>query len=59
MVCTECSVIGSWLTLVFVDVINITSIIVFGVEHQADDGFTYGSSYWVIGKFVATLEGLA
>lgn len=29
-----------------VDLLNITSITVFGVIHRFDDGFTYGQSFW-------------
>jgi hypothetical protein len=29
------------------DIINIIVIIVFGVEHRYDDGFTYGQSFWM------------
>lgn len=34
----------------WIDAINIITVIVFGVEHRFDDGFTYGPSYWVTGK---------
>ncbi|KAF5356550.1 hypothetical protein D9758_008291 [Tetrapyrgos nigripes] len=29
------------------DIINITAVTVFGVEHRHDDGFTYGQSFWM------------
>ncbi|KAK7439790.1 Potassium channel [Stygiomarasmius scandens] len=29
------------------DVINITAVTIFGVEHRFDDGFTYGQSFWM------------
>lgn len=29
------------------DIINITTVTVFGIEHRFDDGFTYGDSFWV------------
>ncbi|KAJ6608227.1 hypothetical protein B0H10DRAFT_1816320 [Mycena sp. CBHHK59/15] len=29
------------------DVINITAITIFGVEHRFNDGFTYGQSFWI------------
>ncbi|TFY80973.1 hypothetical protein EWM64_g3038 [Hericium alpestre] len=29
------------------DIINIVTVIVFGVEHRADDGFTYGEAFWM------------
>ncbi|KAK7685004.1 hypothetical protein QCA50_011839 [Cerrena zonata] len=29
------------------DVLNIVTIIIFGVEHRFDDGFTYGESFWM------------
>ena len=29
------------------DVINITAVTIFGVEHRFNDGFTYGDSFWV------------
>ncbi|KAI3612980.1 tandem pore domain k+ channel [Moniliophthora roreri] len=29
------------------DIINITAVTVFGVEHRFDDGFTYGTSFWM------------
>lgn len=30
-----------------IDLINIVTVIVFGVEHRFDDGFTYGESFWM------------
>ncbi|KAI0689179.1 hypothetical protein BC835DRAFT_1370125 [Cytidiella melzeri] len=38
------------LTIVFLtlhDVINIVAVIIFGVEHRFNDGFTYGQSFWL------------
>ncbi|TFY70758.1 hypothetical protein EVG20_g2255 [Dentipellis fragilis] len=29
------------------DLINITAVTVFGVQHRFDDGFTYGEAYWM------------
>ncbi|KAF9067066.1 hypothetical protein BDP27DRAFT_1226488 [Rhodocollybia butyracea] len=29
------------------DIINITAVTIFGVEHRFDDGFTYGQSFWI------------
>ncbi|KAG7097850.1 hypothetical protein E1B28_005165 [Marasmius oreades] len=29
------------------DIINITAVTVFGVEHRFNDGFTYGTSFWM------------
>lgn len=31
---------------VFIDVINITAVTIFGVVHRFNDGFTYGQSFW-------------
>lgn len=28
------------------DIINITAVTIFGVEHRIDDGFTYGQAFW-------------
>ena len=33
-------------THIVVDIINIITVIVFGVEHRFDDGFTYGQAFW-------------
>ncbi|KAF9494794.1 voltage-gated potassium channel [Pleurotus eryngii] len=30
------------------DIINITAVTVFGVQHRFDDGFTYGQAFWGI-----------
>jgi len=30
------------------DVINITAVTIFGVEHRFDDGFTYGHAFWMV-----------
>ncbi|KAJ7150894.1 hypothetical protein C8R43DRAFT_887165 [Mycena crocata] len=29
------------------DVINITAVTIFGIEHRFNDGFTYGQSFWI------------
>ncbi|KAA1478158.1 voltage-gated potassium channel [Dentipellis sp. KUC8613] len=29
------------------DLINITAVTIFGVEHRFNDGFTYGEAYWM------------
>ncbi|KAH9939855.1 hypothetical protein B0H21DRAFT_885240 [Amylocystis lapponica] len=29
------------------DIINITTVTIFGVQHRYDDGFTYGQSFWM------------
>ncbi|KAJ7746481.1 hypothetical protein DFH07DRAFT_832698 [Mycena maculata] len=29
------------------DIINITAVTIFGVEHRFNDGFTYGQSFWI------------
>ncbi|KAJ8087654.1 Potassium channel [Marasmius tenuissimus] len=29
------------------DVINITAVTIFGIEHRFDDGYTYGTSFWM------------
>ncbi|KIJ63107.1 hypothetical protein HYDPIDRAFT_29796 [Hydnomerulius pinastri MD-312] len=29
------------------DIINITTVSIFGIEHRYDDGFTYGESFWM------------
>ncbi|EMD34661.1 hypothetical protein CERSUDRAFT_116841 [Gelatoporia subvermispora B] len=29
------------------DLINISAVTIFGVEHRFDDGFTYGQSFWI------------
>ncbi|KAG5645495.1 hypothetical protein DXG03_005904 [Asterophora parasitica] len=42
------------------DILNTTSVIVFGVEHHADDGFTYGQAFWmtVCSTSVSTLTNV-
>ena len=30
-----------------IDLINIISVTIFGVEHRFDDGFTYGQAFWM------------
>ncbi|CAL1708783.1 unnamed protein product [Somion occarium] len=42
--------ISTLLTIIFLtlhDVINIHVVVIFGVEHRFDDGFTYGESFWI------------
>ncbi|KAL0061386.1 Potassium channel [Marasmius tenuissimus] len=29
------------------DIINITAVTIFGIEHRFDDGYTYGTSFWM------------
>ena len=41
------------LTLIYifmfpVDLINITAVTIFGVEHRFNDGFTYGQGFWMV-----------
>lgn len=33
----------------FADLINITAVVTFGVQHRFSDGFTYGQGYWMTG----------
>ena len=35
------------------DLINVTALVVFGVLHRFDDGFTYGQGYWMTGMCTA------
>jgi len=37
----------SMVTLTIHDLINVATLIVFGVVHRVDDGFTYGIAYWM------------
>ncbi|KAJ7474538.1 hypothetical protein B0H11DRAFT_2035816 [Mycena galericulata] len=39
--------IGCIVFLTIHDVINITAVTIFGVEHRFNDGFTYGQSFWI------------
>ncbi|KAJ7154605.1 hypothetical protein C8R46DRAFT_1117876 [Mycena filopes] len=39
--------IGCIVFLTIHDLINITAVTVFGVEHRFNDGFTYGQSFWM------------
>lgn len=32
-----------------IDSINIIAVVMFGVQHRFDDGFTYGHGYWMTG----------
>ena len=37
-----------WLTVhVVLDILNITVVTIFGVQHRFDDGFTYGHAFWM------------
>jgi len=36
------------LTRFLADIINITIVTLFGIEHRFDDGFTYGQGFWMI-----------
>lgn len=41
---------STWIAMVTLsihDVINIATLVVFGVVHRVDDGFTYGIAYWM------------
>jgi potassium channel subfamily K, other eukaryote len=38
------------------DIINITAVTIFGVEHRFDDGFTYGQPFWM--TLCATIAAL-
>ncbi|KDQ60083.1 hypothetical protein JAAARDRAFT_32466 [Jaapia argillacea MUCL 33604] len=29
------------------DIINVTAVTIFGIEHRFDDGFTYGQAFWL------------
>ena len=44
--------IFSW-TSRYLDLVNIIALVVFGIQHRFDDGFTYGHAYWMTGTFVA------
>ena len=35
------------------DLVNIIALVVYGVQHQFSNGFTYGHAYWMTGTFVA------
>lgn len=39
--------LGSDLAHCTSDIINITTVTVFGVQHRTRDGFTYGPSFWI------------
>ncbi|KAJ6470255.1 hypothetical protein C8R47DRAFT_1325312 [Mycena vitilis] len=39
--------LGCIIFLTIHDVINITAVTIFGVEHRFNDGFTYGQSFWM------------
>lgn len=36
-----------------VDSVNIIAVVMFGVQHRFNDGFTYGHGYWMTGTFTA------
>ena len=43
----ECYHIASALLFIAkADLINISAVTIFGVQHRFDDGFTYGQSFW-------------
>ncbi|KAK7059765.1 tandem pore domain k+ channel [Favolaschia claudopus] len=39
--------LGCIVFLTIHDIINIVTLVIFGVEHRFDDGFTYGQSFWI------------
>ncbi|KAJ7484324.1 hypothetical protein FB451DRAFT_81760 [Mycena latifolia] len=39
--------LGCIIFLTIHDVINITAVTIFGIEHRFNDGFTYGQSFWI------------
>jgi hypothetical protein len=38
----------------FADLINITAVVTFGVQHRFSDGFTYGQGYWMTGMRITS-----
>lgn len=34
-------------TNIYIDIINILCVTIFGIEHRFDDGYTYGQSFWL------------
>ncbi|KAJ6572157.1 hypothetical protein B0H19DRAFT_1132741 [Mycena capillaripes] len=52
--------LGCIIFLTIHDVINITAVTIFGVEHRFNDGFTYGQSFWmtVCSTVVSTFTNL-
>jgi potassium channel subfamily K len=42
-----------------IDSINIIAVVVFGVQHRFDDGFTYGHGYWMTGKFAIFIRAFS
>ncbi|KAH8101114.1 hypothetical protein BXZ70DRAFT_1064214 [Cristinia sonorae] len=42
------------------DIINIVTVIIFGIEHRFDDGFTYGQAFWmtVCSTLVSTITNI-
>jgi hypothetical protein len=48
MVCTNSWVASTVFHCSFqLDIINIVTVTVFGVEHRFNDGFTYGQAFWM------------
>lgn len=41
--CTILSIVS----LTMHDLLNIVTVVVFGVQHRSNDGFTYGEAYWM------------
>ncbi|KAI9444156.1 voltage-gated potassium channel [Lactarius indigo] len=41
--CTILSIVS----LTIHDLLNIVTVVIFGVQHRFDDGFTYGEAYWM------------
>ncbi|KAJ7074969.1 hypothetical protein B0H15DRAFT_45155 [Mycena belliarum] len=39
--------LGCIIFLTIHDLINITAVTIFGVEHRFDDGFTYSQAFWI------------
>jgi len=46
MVNVSLMIISITIDRVKIDMINISAVTIFGVEHRFDDGFTYGQSFW-------------
>ena len=43
----ECyHIVSALLLIAKADLINISAVTIFGVQHRFDDGFTYGQSFW-------------
>ncbi|KAH9059577.1 hypothetical protein EDB87DRAFT_1684649 [Lactarius vividus] len=41
--CTILSIVA----LTIHDLLNVVTVVIFGVQHRFDDGFTYGEAYWM------------